>query len=70
MKVDLINSLSYKEQERILEELTEETIKQLLSEMDPDDLVDFIQSVSSDVRNLYGKTCLMMLKRISLSIKI
>ena len=50
MKVDLINSLSYKEQERILEELTEETIKQLLNEMDPDDLVDFIQSVSSDVR--------------------
>ena len=50
MKVDLINSLSYKEQERILEELTEESIKQLLSEMDPDDLVDFIQSVSSDVR--------------------
>ncbi len=50
MKVDLINSLSYKEQERILEELTEESIKQLLSEMEPDDLVDFIQSVSSDVR--------------------
>ena len=50
MKVDLINSLSYKEQERILEELTEESIKQLLNEMDPDDLVDFIQSVSSDVR--------------------
>ena len=50
MKVDLINSLSYKEQEKILEELTEESIKQLLSEMEPDDLVDFIQSVSPDVR--------------------
>ena len=50
MKVDLINSLSYKEQERILEELTEESVKQLLNEMEPDDLVDFIQSVSSEVR--------------------
>ena len=50
MKVELINSLTYKEQEMILSELNVENIKQLLNEMEPDDIVDFIQSVSHEVR--------------------
>ncbi len=50
MKVDLINSLTYKEQELLLQALNVENIRQLLNEMEPDDLVDFIQSVSHEVR--------------------
>lgn len=50
MKVDLINSLTYKEQEMLLMELNVENIRQLLNEMEPDDLVDIIQSVSHEVR--------------------
>ena len=50
MKVELINSLTYKEQEMILSELNVANIKPLLNEMEPDDIVDFIQSVSHEVR--------------------
>ncbi|MCQ2604890.1 MAG: magnesium transporter [Spirochaetia bacterium] len=53
MKIDLMKSLSPKDQESILRTFTDgglTTIKQLLKEMDPDDLVDIIQSASPDVR--------------------
>lgn len=53
MKLDLMNSLSSEDQEAIIRNLTEggiKGIKQLLKEMDPDDIVDIIQSTSPDVR--------------------
>ncbi len=49
-KVDLMNALSYSEQEKLIESLSEQSLGQILSEMDPDDLTDFIQSVSPEVR--------------------
>ena len=49
-KVDLMNSLSNSEQERLIESLSEQSMNQILAEMDPDDLTDFIQSVSPEVR--------------------
>lgn len=53
MKIDLMDSLSAKDQEDIIRNLTDggiSGIKQLLKEMEPDDLVDIIQSASPDVR--------------------
>ncbi|MBO7047609.1 MAG: magnesium transporter [Spirochaetia bacterium] len=53
MKIDLMDSLSAKDQEDIIRNLTDggiTGIKQLLKEMEPDDLVDIIQSASPDVR--------------------
>ena len=53
MKIDLMDSLSAKAQEDIIRGLTDggiTGIKQLLKEMEPDDLVDIIQSASPDVR--------------------
>ena len=53
MKIDLMDSLSAKDQEDIIRGLTDggiTGIKQLLKEMEPDDLVDIIQSASPDVR--------------------
>lgn len=53
MKIDLMDSLSSKDQEDIIRGLTDggiTGIKQLLKEMEPDDLVDIIQSASPDVR--------------------
>ena len=53
MKIDLMDSLSSKDQEDIIRGLTDggiSGIKQLLKEMEPDDLVDIIQSASPDVR--------------------
>ncbi|MDC7227441.1 MAG: magnesium transporter [Spirochaetales bacterium] len=49
-KVDLLNALSNTEQEKLIESLSAQSINQILSEMDPDDLADFIQSVSPEVR--------------------
>ncbi len=49
-KVGLINSLSNLEREKILEVLSEQNLKLLVAEMEPDDLTDFIQSVSSEIR--------------------
>ncbi|MBQ6674156.1 MAG: magnesium transporter, partial [Spirochaetia bacterium] len=49
MKIDLMDSLSSKDQEDIIRGLTDggiSGIKQLLKEMEPDDLVDIIQSAS------------------------
>ena len=53
MKIDLMDSLSSMDQEDIIRGLTDggiTGIKQLLKEMEPDDLVDIIQSASPDVR--------------------
>ncbi len=49
-KVDLFNLLSSTEQEKLITILSMENTKILLNEMEPDDLVDFIQSISSRVR--------------------
>jgi magnesium transporter len=49
-KVDLVTTLSYAKQEALITSLTKENTKLLLAEMDPDDLTDFIQSVSPEVR--------------------
>ncbi len=49
-KVDLMTSLALSKQEALITSLTGEHLKILLAEMDPDDLTDFIQSVSPEVR--------------------
>ncbi len=49
-KVDLITSLSISTQEALIKSLTGDHARLLLAEMDPDDLTDFIQSVSPEVR--------------------
>ena len=49
-KVILISSISPAMQETLIAELSEDHSKILLEEMEPDDLADFIQSVSADVR--------------------
>lgn len=53
MKIDLMNSLSAIDQEAIIKDLTDggfTGIKQLLKEMEPDDLADIIQCAAPDVR--------------------
>jgi len=54
-KVDLVTTLSYAKQEALITSLTRENTKLLLAEMDPDDLTDFIQSVSPEVRESVWK---------------
>ena len=49
-KVDLMDTLPISKQELLIRSLTGEHAKALLAEMDPDDLTDFIQSVSPEVR--------------------
>jgi magnesium transporter len=49
-KVDLMDTLPISKQELLIRSLTGEHAKALLTEMDPDDLTDFIQSVSPEVR--------------------
>ncbi len=49
-KVDLMDTLPISKQELLIKSLTGAHAKALLAEMDPDDLTDFIQSVSSEVR--------------------
>ncbi len=50
-KIDLITELTDPQQERILHTLSEQNKKELFKEMEPDDLVDIVQSVNPDVRN-------------------
>jgi magnesium transporter len=50
-KLDLITELTDPQQERILHTLSEQNKKELFKEMEPDDLVDIVQSVNPDVRN-------------------
>ena len=49
-KVDLMDTLPISKQETLIKSLTGAHAKALLAEMDPDDLTDFIQSVSPEVR--------------------
>lgn len=49
-KVDLMDTLPISKQELLVKSLTGAHAKALLAEMDPDDLTDFIQSVSPEVR--------------------
>ncbi|MEJ2662829.1 MAG: hypothetical protein P8107_02115 [Spirochaetia bacterium] len=49
-KVDLIHELPTSQQEFIIQELSTAHIKRLLDEMEPDDITDFIQAVSPEVR--------------------
>jgi magnesium transporter len=51
LKTDLIPELSYHEQEQIISGLTEQSKKNLFKMMEPDDLVDIMQTVSKDVRD-------------------
>lgn len=47
----LMAELNHREQELLLERLSEQLTQDLLSYMEPDDLADLIQSVSNDVRD-------------------
>ena len=49
-KVDLMDTLPISKQELLIRSLATDHAKALLAEMDPDDLADFIQSVSPEVR--------------------
>ncbi len=49
-KVDLMDTLPISKQEMLIKSLTGAHAKALLAEMDPDDLTDFIQAVSAEVR--------------------
>ena len=49
-KVDLIIELSNTKQETLIGLLSEQHIKQLLAEMEPDDVTDFLQSMSPEIR--------------------
>lgn len=55
IKTDLIPELSYQEQERIITGLTEQSKKNLFKMMEPDDLVDIMQSVNKEVRDSVWK---------------
>lgn len=50
-KIDLITELTDLQQERILHTLSEQNKKELFKEMEPDDLVDIVQSVNPEIRN-------------------
>ncbi len=50
-KVDLINSLPSSSQETLVTDLSVEHKRVLLEEMEPDDLTDFMQSISPEVRD-------------------
>ncbi len=50
-KIDLIVELPDAEQERIIHSLSAKNKKELFKEMEPDDLVDIVQTVSHEVRN-------------------
>lgn len=55
IKTDLIAELSYQEQELIILNLTEQSKKSLFKMMEPDDLVDMLQTVSKEVRDAVWK---------------
>lgn len=50
-KVDLINSLPSSSQETLVTDLSVEHKRILLEEMEPDDLTDFMQAISPEVRD-------------------
>ncbi|MBI9104044.1 MAG: magnesium transporter [Spirochaetales bacterium] len=49
-KVDVINELSNTKQETLLTLLSERHLKQLMAEMEPDDVTDFLQEMSPEIR--------------------
>ena len=49
-KLDLLESLSLHDQEWLIETLSGEHVRLLLNSMEPDDLADFIQNVSPEIR--------------------
>ncbi len=55
LKTDLIPELSYQEQEKLILGLTEQSKQKLFQMMEPDDLVDIMQSVNKEVRNSVWK---------------
>jgi len=52
MKSDFISELSTNDQEFLIVELSEHATKNMLKEMEPDDLVDLIQSISPENREM------------------
>ncbi|MGM0432633.1 MAG: magnesium transporter [Spirochaetota bacterium] len=55
LKTDLIPELSHQQQEQILLRLTEQSKKNLFKMMEPDDLVDIMQTVGKEVRDSVWK---------------
>jgi len=55
-KVDLINSLPSSSQETLVTDLSVEHKRVLLEEMEPDDLTDFMQAISPEVRDAVWKS--------------
>jgi magnesium transporter len=49
-KIELLNALPFNEQEEIIEVLSGENLKLLFAELEPDDIVDFMQRVSPEIR--------------------
>ena len=67
-KVDLISSLQDTEQEKIIAFLSEQHTRLLVGEMEPDDLVDLMQSVSQEVRRSVWDSLSAEAKREALSL--
>ncbi len=65
-KLDLITELTDPQQERILHTLSEQNKKELFKEMEPDDLVDIVQSVNPEVRNTVWESLSDEVKRETL----
>ena len=49
-KIEVLNALTFNEQEEIIEVLSGENLKLLFAELEPDDIVDFMQRVSPEIR--------------------
>ncbi len=54
-KLDLFNSLPHSKQEELIRSLTAENRRILFEEMEPDDIADFMQSVSPEIREAVWK---------------
>ncbi|RKX88054.1 MAG: magnesium transporter [Spirochaetes bacterium] len=65
-KLDLITELTDPQQERILHTLSEQNKKELFKEMEPDDLVDIVQSVNHEIRNTVWESLSDEVKRETL----
>ncbi len=65
-KIDLITELTDPQQERILHTLSEQNKKELFKEMEPDDLVDIVQSVNPEIRNTVWESLSDEVKRETL----
>ncbi len=65
-KIGLITELTDPQQERILHTLSEQNKKELFKEMEPDDLVDIVQSVNPEIRNTVWESLSDEVKRETL----